>query len=83
MERFTGLIGLTVVLAVALALSRNRRAIRWRTIGWAFALQMAFGVVVLYWERGKQALESFSNGVSRANFAWAPRASATSSGSCG
>ena len=66
MERFTGLIGLAVVLAVALALSKNRRAIRWRTVGWAFALQMAFGLVVLYWERGKRALESFSNGVSHA-----------------
>jgi concentrative nucleoside transporter, CNT family len=65
-ERFTGLIGLAIVLAVALALSKNRRAIRWRTVGWAFALQMAFGLVVLYWERGKRALESFSNGVSRA-----------------
>jgi CNT family concentrative nucleoside transporter len=65
-ERFTGLIGLAVVLAVALALSKNRRAIRWRTVGWAFALQMAFGLVVLYWERGKRALESFSNGVSHA-----------------
>ena len=65
-ERFTGLIGLTIVLAVALALSKNRKAIRWSTVGWAFALQMAFGLVVLYWERGKQALESFSNGVSRA-----------------
>jgi CNT family concentrative nucleoside transporter len=66
LERFTGLIGLSVVLAVALALSKNRRAIRWRTVGWAFALQMAFGVLVLYWEPGKRALESFSNGVSRA-----------------
>jgi len=66
LERFTGLIGLSVVLAVALALSKNRRAIRWRTVGWAFALQMAFGVLVLYWEPGKSALESFANGVSRA-----------------
>ncbi len=66
MERFTGLIGLAVVLAVAFALSKNRRAIRWRTIAWAFALQMAFGLVVLYWEPGKQGLESFSNGVSHA-----------------
>ena len=66
MERFTGLIGLAVVLAVAFALSKNRRAIRWRTVGWALALQMAFGLLVLYWDRGKQALESFSNGVSHA-----------------
>ncbi|MEO8585615.1 MAG: Na+ dependent nucleoside transporter N-terminal domain-containing protein, partial [Acidobacteriota bacterium] len=61
-----GLIGLAVVLAVAFALSKNRKAIRWRTIGWAFALQMIFGVLVLYWEPGKQGLESFSNGVSHA-----------------
>ena len=66
MERFTGLIGLAVVWAVAFALSKNRKAIRWRTIGWAFALQMVFGLVVLYWEPGKQGLESFSNGVSHA-----------------
>ena len=66
MDRFTGFIGLAVILAVALALSKNRRAIRWRTVGWALALQMAFGVVVLYWEPGKRALEKFSNGVSRA-----------------
>ncbi len=66
MERFTGLIGLAVVLGVALALSKNRRAIRWRTVLWAFALQLVFGVLVLFWEPGKQALESFSNGVSRA-----------------
>jgi CNT family concentrative nucleoside transporter len=65
-ERFTGLIGLAVVWAVALALSKNRKAIRWRTIGWAFALQMVFGLLVLYWEPGKRGLESFSNGVSHA-----------------
>lgn len=66
MERFFGLIGLAVVLAVAFGLSKNRKAIRWRTIGWAFALQLVFGVLVLYWEPGKQGIESFSNGVSHA-----------------
>ena len=53
LERFTGLIGLAVVLAVALALSKNRRAIRWRTVGWAFGLQIAFGGLVIDWERGQ------------------------------
>ncbi len=66
MERFTGLIGLGVVFGVALLLSKDRRAIRWRTIAWAFALQLLFGVLVLYWEPGKEGLESFSNGVSKA-----------------
>jgi CNT family concentrative nucleoside transporter len=61
-----GLVGMAVIVATALALSRNRRAIRWRTVGWAFVLQLAFAFLVLYWERGKEALERFSDGVSRA-----------------
>src|SRR6266545_4572509 len=64
--RWIGLVGMLVVIGVALALSRNRRAIRWRTVGWAFALQLAFAAVVLYWESGKNALEAFSNKVSSA-----------------
>jgi CNT family concentrative nucleoside transporter len=64
--RWMGLVGVIVILAVALLFSRNRRAIRWRTVAWAFALQLAFAFVVLYWEQGKNALERFSNGVSRA-----------------
>ena len=64
--KWIGLAGMVVILGIALALSRNRRAIRWRTIGWAFALQMTFAFLVLYWEPGKRGLESFSNGVSRA-----------------
>jgi concentrative nucleoside transporter, CNT family len=64
--RWIGLLGMAVILAVALALSKNRRAIRWRTVGWAFALQLTFAFLVLYWERGKDALEAFSNKVSYA-----------------
>jgi len=64
--RWIGLVGMLVIVGVALALSRNRRAIRWRTVGWAFALQLAFAAVVLYWESGKNALEAFSNRVSSA-----------------
>ena len=61
-----GLVGMAVILGIALALSKNRRAIRWRTIGWAFVLQLAFAFLVLYWEQGKNALEAFSNKVSNA-----------------
>ena len=64
--RWIGLVGMLVIVGVAFTLSRNRRAIRWRTIGWAFALQLAFAAIVLYWERGKNALEAFSNKVSSA-----------------
>ncbi len=61
-----GLLGMVVIVGIALAFSRDRKAIRWRTVGWAFVLQLAFAFVVLYWEAGKRALENFSNGVSRA-----------------
>jgi len=64
--RWIGLLGMVVIVGVALALSRNRRAIRWRTVGWAFALQLAFAAIVLYWDKGKDALEAFSNKVSSA-----------------
>ena len=64
--RWIGLAGIAVVLAVALLLSRNRRAIAWRTVGWAAALQLVFAFLVLYWDRGKDALEAFSDGVSGA-----------------
>jgi concentrative nucleoside transporter, CNT family len=64
--RWIGLVGMVVILSIALALSKNRRAIRWRTIGWAFALQITFAFLVLYWDRGKNAIEAFSNKVSYA-----------------
>ena len=64
--RFLGLSGLAVILGVALLFSRNRRAIRWRTVGWAFALQVAFAFLVLDWDRGKNAIERFSSFVSNA-----------------
>jgi CNT family concentrative nucleoside transporter len=57
---------MAVILGTAFAFSRNRRAIRWRTVGWAFALQLTFAFLVLYWERGKDALEAFSSKVSNA-----------------
>jgi CNT family concentrative nucleoside transporter len=64
--RFLGLIGVAVILGVALLFSRNRRAIRWRTVGWAFALQVAFAFLVLDWDQGKNAIERFSSFVSNA-----------------
>jgi concentrative nucleoside transporter, CNT family len=64
--RWIGLVGMVVIVGVAFALSRNRRAINWRTVGWAFALQLAFAFLVLYWETGKNVLEAFSNKVSNA-----------------
>ncbi len=51
-----GLLGLAVLLLVAVAVSRHRRGISWRTVGVALALQVSFAVLVLRWGPGERAL---------------------------
>jgi len=46
------LLGVAVLLVLALALSTNRRAINWRTVGGAFAIQALIGAFVLYFPPG-------------------------------
>jgi len=59
-----GLAGIALIVGTALAVSKNRRAINWRTVGWALALQLAFAFLVLDWDVGRNSLEAFSNKVS-------------------
>lgn len=60
---FIGLAGIAALLAIAVLLSSNRRAINLRVVGAAFALQVAVAAFVLYFEWGKRAIETLSNGV--------------------
>ncbi len=59
-----GVAGIAVILAIAVALSSNRRAIRLRVVGAAFALQATLAVLVLYVPAGKAAIEGMATGVS-------------------
>ncbi|MDE3246355.1 MAG: NupC/NupG family nucleoside CNT transporter [Acidobacteriota bacterium] len=47
MERFIGLIGIVVFMAIAIGLSRHRGSIHWKTVAWGLGLQWLFAVVVL------------------------------------
>jgi CNT family concentrative nucleoside transporter len=47
MGRFTGVLGLVVILAVAYLLSNHRRAIRLRILAWGLGLQFLFAILVL------------------------------------
>jgi CNT family concentrative nucleoside transporter len=58
-----GLAGIVIILALAFALSSNRRAIRLRVIGPAFALQAGFAVLVLATPWGKNVIGAMSRGV--------------------
>lgn len=66
MERFTGLIGLAVIIGVAWLLSANRNRIRWQTVLWGLVLQFALGWIVISWEAGANALKAFSDGITGA-----------------
>ena len=47
MERFTGLIGIVVLLAIAFAMSNNRKKLNWRLIIWGLSLQLLFALFIL------------------------------------
>ena len=57
MTRFLiGIAGIVVILCIALLLSTNRRAIRLRVVGAAFALQAGIATLVLYVPWGRSVL---------------------------
>ncbi|HYW45104.1 MAG TPA: NupC/NupG family nucleoside CNT transporter [Bryobacteraceae bacterium] len=62
MGRFTGLLGLVVILAVAWLFSSHKRAIKYRLIAWGLGLQFAFAVIVLK-TPASEVLRAVSNGV--------------------
>jgi CNT family concentrative nucleoside transporter len=59
-----GLAGILVIFLLALALSTDRRAIRPRVVGAAFALQVGIAVLVLYTSWGRAGIEAMARGVS-------------------
>ena len=64
MQILMSLVGMIVILAIAFLLSSNRRAIRFRVVGAAFALQASLAALVLYVPWGKNVLQVMSSGVS-------------------
>lgn len=58
MDRFQGLLGIVLILGLAVALSKHRKHIKWRTLAVGLALQVAFALVVLKWEPGFKALQA-------------------------
>jgi CNT family concentrative nucleoside transporter len=60
----TGLAGILLILAIAVALSTDRKSIRPRVVGAAVALQAGIAVLVLYVPAGRTAVAWMAGGVS-------------------
>ncbi len=58
-----GIAGIIVILGMAFALSSNRRAIRPRVVGAAFALQAGIAWLVLWTSGGRAVIDALSTGV--------------------
>src|SRR5688572_28704680 len=63
MRFLIGIGGILLILAIAVAFSSNRRAIRLRVVGAAFALQAGIAVLVLYTPWGRAAIAGMARGV--------------------
>ncbi len=65
MGRYTGILGLLTMLALAFAFSTNRRAIRVKTVAWGLGLQIAFAVFVLRSTFGREMFQKIGDGANK------------------
>ena len=57
MERFTGLLGIVLILGVSYLMSNNRKAINYRTVGVGLLLQVSLAVFILKTEVGQATFQ--------------------------
>ena len=57
MERFTGLLGIVLILGVAFLMSNNRKAINYRTVGVGLLMQVILAVFILKTEVGQSLFQ--------------------------
>jgi len=65
MERFTGLIGIVLILGLAFLLSNNRKAINYRLVGVGLALQVLLALFVLKVPIGQQIFGELGAGITK------------------
>ncbi len=58
-----GMAGIAVIILIAVLFSSNRRAIRFRVVGAAFALQAVIAFLVLRTSGGREVIQGMSDGV--------------------
>lgn len=63
MAYIAALIGVVLFIAIAYVFSSNRKAINWRTILWAFGLQVVFGVLILKTSAGVAVFDYLNDAI--------------------
>jgi len=62
-QNLMSIVGILAILTIAFLLSSNRKAIKLRVVGAAFALQAAIAWLVLWTDWGRAGIQTLSNGV--------------------
>jgi concentrative nucleoside transporter, CNT family len=65
LSRLQPLVGLIVIMAIAYALSTNRRKIDRRTVAWGLALQIVFALLVLKTTMGQRVFQTLGGAINR------------------
>ncbi len=65
MQRFTGLLGIVLILGLAFLLSNNRRAINYRLVGTGLAIQVALAVFILKVPFGQRLFQTLGAGITK------------------
>ena len=63
MQRFTGILGMLVLMGLAYVFSTDRKAIRHKTVAWGLALQIGFAFLVMRSDFGRGVFERLGDGV--------------------
>lgn len=65
MERFTGLIGVVLILGIAYLMSNNRKAINYRTVGVGLGLQASLAIFILKTDLGQNIFQWLGEKIKR------------------
>jgi concentrative nucleoside transporter, CNT family len=65
MDRFTGILGMALIVGIAYALSNNRKAINFRTVGVGLGLQVLLALFILKTDIGRAIFNAVGNGVTK------------------
>jgi concentrative nucleoside transporter, CNT family len=65
MGRYTGILGLLTMLALAYTFSTDRKAIRGKTVAWGLGLQIVFAIFVLRIDVGRRIFQTIGDAANR------------------